>query len=56
MKTFFSRLYSFEMLGNTVNCVQKKNGKAFFLKPYFCLSYDLSKRGENKTSANVNIL
>ena len=24
MKTFFSRLYSFEMLGNTVNCVQKK--------------------------------
>ena len=55
MKTFsvaFTRLKCSEIL----SVVYKKNGEPFFLKPHFCLSYDLSKRGKNKTSANVNTL
>ena len=55
MKTFsvaFTRLKCSEIL----SIVYKKNGEPFFLKPFFCLSYDLSKRGKNKTSADVNIL
>ena len=48
----FTRLKCSEIL----SIVYKKNGEPFFLKPHFCLSYDLSKRGENKTSTNVNIL
>ena len=55
MKTFsvaFTRLKCSEIL----SIVYKKNGEPFFLKPFFCLSCDLSKRGEKKTSADVNIL
>ena len=55
MKTFsvaFTRLKCSEIL----SVVYKKNGEPFFLKPYFYLSYDLSKRGKNKTFANVDIL
>ena len=55
MKTFsvaFTRFKCSEIL----SIVYKKNGEPFFLKPYFCLSYDLSKQYDNKTSPNVNIL
>ena len=54
-KLFQSRLLVWNARKYCELCT-KKNGEPFFLKPHFCLSYDLSKRGENKTSTNVNIL
>ena len=59
MKTFsvaFTRLKCSEILSVVYKKKKKKNGEPFFWKPYFCLSYDLSTRGKNKTSANVDIL
>ena len=55
MKTFsvaFTRLKCSEIL----SILYKKKWWTIFLKAFFCLSYDLSKRNKNKTSANVNIL